>query len=748
MPAQATRITQLICSALSLDVDQGRWRALTRQVEDAAPLPVRLRSIGGAVDLGYLERDLSPDDLREAVRDGSTPLILLPADSAAALVLLPGAPAAVIEVARDGTEQALGAPSDADDALADVLLARLAAAGAISALIPLALRSATSAFGDGAPHAAVGSHRPEASVEHLSPVERTFALFARERREILTVFFYATLSGGLSLILPLAVGGIVQLVQGRLFLQPVIVLISFVILGTIGAGAIQIGILRVVERIQQRVFARMALEFAFRIPRIRYATSLEANLPEQMNRLFEAVAIQKGVQKLLVDVPTALLTTAFGLVLLTLYSPWFSVFAILVVVSLAGIIRWTGPEGLQTSIVESKYKYKAVHWLEEMARAFHAFKYAGDSTLPMERMDDVITGYLKFRKRHFAVLVKQTIALIGFKTFITAATLILGATLVQTNRLLLGQFVGAEVVIVTVLVGVEKLITSLATVYDVLTSVDKAGHVADLPLEARGGLAPIHDPTRGIAIETRDLRYRYPSASGASIQDVSVTITPGERVAIMGVDGSGRSTLLKLLGGLMDDYDGTIRYDGVTLRDLDRPAMRARVGQMLSWTDLFDGTIEENIAVGRAHVTPVDVREALDALHLTDEIQQLPEGMQTELTNGGRSLPAHLMNKLLVAQGIVGRPRLVVLDDFFQNLTTGVRTLIIRLLTDRARPWTVLAVSHDPQLLAAFDRLLIVHDGRIVRDGTFAELQHDPLCRRLLHQELLGADPASTFAER
>jgi ABC-type multidrug transport system fused ATPase/permease subunit len=198
----------------------------------------------------------------------------------------------------------------------------------------------------------------------------------------------------------------------------------------------------------------------------------------------------------------------------------------------------------------------------------------------------------------------------------------------------------------------------------------------------------------------------------------------------------------------MDDYDGTIRYDGVTLRDLDRPAMRARVGQMLSWTDLFDGTVEENISVGRSHISPADVREVLDALHLTDEIQQLPAGLQTELTNGGRSLPAHLMNKLLVAQGVVGNPRLVVLDDFFQNLTIGVRTLIIRLLTDRSRPWTVLAVSHDPQLVAAFDRLLVVHEGRIVRDGSFAELQHDPLCRHLLHQDLGSTEPVAPTPER
>jgi len=741
MSAQATRVNQRISESLGLDVEQSRWRALTRQVSSQVPLSGRLRSVGGAVDIGYLDRSLSPDDIRAAIRDGQLPIVLLDHTGEDAVVLTlesGGLPHAWL-IARDGSET----PLEAEPAqLAEVVLRRLGHTGSVPALAPMALRSPTADAGDSAPHSPLEGQAP-ADVEHRSPIDRTFALLAREKREILTIFFYATLAGGLSLILPLAVGGIVQLVQGRLFLQPVIVLISFVILGTIVAGVLQIGILRVVERIQQRLFARMALEFAFRVPRMKYAASLEQNLPEQMNRLFEAVAIQKGMQKLLIDVPTALLTVMFGLILLTVYSPWFSLFAVVVLFILYVIIRWTGPEGLATSIVESKYKYKAVHWLEEIARAFHAFKFAGDSTLPVERMDDVITGYIKYRKKHFAVLVKQTIALIGFKTFITAAVLIIGATLVQTNRLLLGQFVAAEVVIVTVLVGVEKLITSLATVYDVLTSVDKSGHVADLPLESRGGLAPVHTPGTGVAIEARDLRYRYPGAASASVDGVNLRIAPGERVGIMGVDGSGQSTLLKLLSGLIDDYDGTIRFDGVTLRDLDRPALRARIGQMLSWGDLFDGTVEENVSVGRAHITPLDVREALDDLQLTDEIQHLPQGIQTELRNGARNLPAHLANKLLVAQGIVGRPRLVVFDDFFQNLDAPSRGLIVRLLTDRGRPWTVVTVSHDPQLLAAFDRVLVVHEGRVVRDGTFAQLRNDPVCRSLMHDYLNDSSAVS-----
>ncbi len=84
----------------------------------------------------------------------------------------------------------------------------------------------------------------------------------------------------------------------------------------------------------------------------------------------------------------------------------------------------------------------------------------------------------------------------------------------------------------------------------------------------------------------------------------------------------------------------------------------------------------------------------------------------------------------------MGNPRLVVFDDFFQNLDAASRSLIIRMLTDRTHPWTVLAVSHDPQLLAAFDRILVIDNGRLVRDGSFEELRRDPLCRNLLHDSL------------
>jgi ABC-type bacteriocin/lantibiotic exporter with double-glycine peptidase domain len=319
--------------------------------------------------------------------------------------------------------------------------------------------------------------------------------------------------------------------------------------------------------------------------------------------------------------------------------------------------------------------------------------------------------------------------------------LVLGIALVQANQITLGQFVASEIIIITVLAGIEKLISSLATVYDMLTAVDKLGHVTDLPLEATGGLAlpaaPLLGPgvavaaTRGavgtsaLALSARGLTFRYEPGAEPAIRNFALEVRPGERVGITGYEGSGQTTLLKLFGGLLDGYEGALAVNGMPLRDLDRVAYRAAVGQLLSPDDLFDGTVEENITVGRSHISPTDVLRALERVGLGDWVQQQPSGLRTPISNGGRALPTHVVSRLLMAQAVVGRPRLVVVDDYYQNIEPDSRQHLVQCLMEHGEPWTLLLVSHDPQFLAACDRVLVLEDGRIVRDGPFDRLVSD-----------------------
>jgi len=723
-------VVQLVATALDIDGTPELRADLARR-QDEGSLEERLHAVGSVIGVAFLPRSLDAEGVRDAIAAESSPLVLMDNAGVNAVVVGLGRRQAAVHVSANGIQALL--PLDAAELRASI--SRLVG-NTPRALAPLHLGYGVDPLKSTLEMMVDTRSRTQtpAPAKPRSVFSRVFELLARDKRDIVILFSYAALAGVFALTLPLSVGAIVQLVQGGLILQPVVILIGYVVAGTIVSGVLQLLQLGVVERIQQRVFARMALEFTFRVPRIRYETAMQEDLPETMNRLFEAVAIQKSLSKFLLDTSTALLTVIAGLLLLTFYHPYFTFFGLSLLVVLWMILWFSGPKGLETSLMESKYKYRAVHWLEELARAFHAFKFAGRSTLGVQRMDEILTGYLTYRNKHFKVLMNQTLSIVVFRTLVVGGFLILGTQLVIDRQISLGQFVASEIVVVTVLAGVEKLILSMSTIYDLLTSAEKAGHVSDLPLDEVGGTA-LPRTARGMSIELRDVSYRYAPGTSNVLSGASLRIAPGERVAITGYEGAGRSTMLKLLTGLLGDYDGTMLVDGMPLRSLDRHVLREQVGQYLSSTDLFDGTIAENIAVGRPGLTVAHIQAAITAVGLTREIEEMPNGIHTMIAHGGRRLPHGLSIKLLFAQAIAGAPRMIAVDELFQNLPADERLRLVSLLTDASRPWTVIAVSHDPHLLAAMDRVIILDNGAVRRDANFAELRDDPYIRQLIEND-------------
>jgi ABC-type bacteriocin/lantibiotic exporter with double-glycine peptidase domain len=743
---QAVEALRLVTAALGTPATPTQLLAMTRDAARGSCVD-QLEHYGPQLELTFLSRAVSRRELEALLRNPGATMLLLPAD--------PSGPHALVAIDASAKDGMLAAWMIAPDGTTTPLIGRTppqlldAVRGALGDSIRVLspVRTASAVRGSRSPsaiampgeavddeHFAAGhgsaSYDERKIGRESQAVARLWSLVVRDRREIIVVFFYAALAGAFSLTLPIAVGGIVQLIQGGLLIQSATVLIVYAIAATIVVGTLQIMQLRVVERIHQRVFARMALEYTYRLTRIQYELSLRENLTETMNRMFEAVNIQKSVGKFLLDSSTAVVTIIFGLLLLALYHPYFILFGAVLVLALGAIFWVTGARGLGTSLLESKYKYVTVHWLEEIASAFHAFKFAGRSRLALERMDEILSSYLKYRQRHFRVLIQQTTAMVVFRTLILGGLLILGTMLVVNRQISLGQFVAAEIVVVTVLAGVEKLVLSLSVIYDMLTSVEKAGLVADLPLD-KAGSVELPDRAEGLAVEARDVRYRYRGGSEA-VRGVSLRIAPGERVALTGYRGAGRSTLLRLLGGLLENYEGTLLFDGRNVRELDVEQLRGRIGQVLSLTDLFDGTVQENVSVGRPGVDEAAVVEALRRVGILEEVQAMPLGLKTVLSHGGRSLPSHLATKLLLAQGFAGQPRLILFDDVFTNLPYSDRERLLAVLSDRSQPWTVLAVSHDPELLERFDRVLVLEDGRVVADGHFRELRDEPYMQVLV----------------
>jgi ABC-type bacteriocin/lantibiotic exporter with double-glycine peptidase domain len=562
--------------------------------------------------------------------------------------------------------------------------------------------------------------------EKLTPVKRLIRLLQTEKRDIIYISFYAVIIGLISLILPLGIQATVELISGGVFFSSVYVLIALVILGVLFSGGLQLVQISLVEYLQRRVFAKAALEFAFRIPRIRIESLFSNYAPELVNRFFDIMTIQKGLPKLLIDLSSGTIQILFGLLLLSLYHPFFVFFSIVLLLTLFVIFYFTGPKGLNTSIHESKYKYKVAHWLEELARAINSFKLAGNTDLPISRTDNHVSSYLKYRKSHFQILITQFTSIILFKAIITGGLLIMGTILVVNREITLGQFVASEVIIILILNSVEKIIMYMDVVYDLITAIDKVSQVTDLPLERTGGIdIPKKFYGQGYAIEAKELSYQYPNASQPILNNISLAIKPGEHVCLAGPGGSGKSTLTNILAGLQTDYRGVLTINNFSMRDLDLTHLRDKIAKNISQDDIFDGTILENITVGKPLESPEDAVEALQKVKLNDQVNMLPHGLHTALVSGGKGYSSTFISRLILARCLAKHPELIILNDFFIGMKKSDKLELIHCLTDKSNHWTLVAVSNDPLIMAACDRVIVLSEGTVVADSDFETLMKE-----------------------
>ena len=317
----------------------------------------------------------------------------------------------------------------------------------------------------------------------MTPLERFYSLLRLDRKDVLQIIFYAIFSGLISLSLPLGIQAIINFIQSGRISTSWIVLIVLVVLGVIFVGILSLMQLRITENLQQKLFVRSSFEFAYRLPKIKFEEIYSTYPPELANRFFDTLTIQKGTSKLLIDFSAALLQIAFGIILLSFYHPFFIVFGFFLAILLYSIFKFSYHQGLDSSLKESKYKYKVAGWLQEIARNNFSFRRQNNFDFALQKNNNLVSNYLNYREKHFSIIQRQFTQLILFKVIITASLLLIGGFLVLNQQMNIGQFVAAEIVILLVINSVEKLILGLETFYDVLTSIEKIGQVTDMNLE-------------------------------------------------------------------------------------------------------------------------------------------------------------------------------------------------------------------------------------------------------------------------
>jgi len=546
---------------------------------------------------------------------------------------------------------------------------------------------------------------------------------------------YAVVAGLINLSLPLGVQAIIGLIAGGGISASWAVLVAFIVVGALLTGFLRLMQLSVMEYLQRRIFTDAAIEFAVRIPRFNLELMRREHLPELINRFFDTQTIQKGLPKLLIDGSTAVLQILLSLLLLSFYHTTFVLTSLLLLGVLGLFFRWTAPLGLQTSLKESKYKYKIAFWLEEVGRVASTFKLAGENRFPLEQTDELTINYLDARAKHWRILLSQMIGSVLFRAFVLGGFLILGSLLVMENQLNIGQFVAAEILVLFIVDSVEKLIMLYETGYDVLTATEKIGQVTDLPIEREGGIrVEEFSDKKPLEVEFRNLSYQYDDAESPVLKDLTLTIRAGERLAIAGYNGSGKSTLMQILSVARRDFTGSLLFNGLSKRNLDLRSLREHIGDYSSQEDVFMGTIRQNITLGRSNISLQRVLEVCENIGLSEFIQDCQKGIDTKLQPGGKNMPRSIITKLLVARAVIADPNLLVMEDPLGNLNFRDRLRISQMLTDQSHAWTFVAITEDPLLASLCDRVVVLKDGQFIFEGTFKAVQKTEHYERIFRE--------------
>ncbi|MBK9482241.1 MAG: ABC transporter ATP-binding protein [Bacteroidetes bacterium] len=545
-------------------------------------------------------------------------------------------------------------------------------------------------------------------MKQQSPLKKLLDLILLDKQEVISIYFYAILSGLVQLSLPIGVQAIIGFVMGATMVTSIYVLIFLVVLGVLMVGVMKINQMRIIEKVQQKIFTRNAFAFAEKIPNLDLQAMDKYYLPEKVNYFFDTLNVQKGLSKILLNIPTASIQILFGLLLLSLYHPFFIAFGIILIVILFTILKLTSTKGLASSLEESSHKYAVVAWLEEMAKVIKSFKFSQGTHFNLQKTDESLVKYIEARTTHFKVLLFQYKTLVFFKVAITTAMLVVGTTLLLRQQLNIGEFIAAEIVILSVINAVEKLIVNLDSAYDVVTGLEKLSIITESPSEKDGN--EILNVNHGVEIQLNNVHFYYHEKVPV-LSNINLSIPAKSLVCITGEEESGKSSLLKLLSGSYRSFEGSILYNLIPLLNYRLESVRAATGIMLNQQEVFAGTVYENISLGKNSLSVERIMTLAKELGIEQFITSLPQGFETIIDTAGKKLASTFVKKILLLRALVHNPHLLLLEEPWMGLEETTRYLIIKYLIKKSATSTVIIVSNDSSFIQQCSMVIEMKNG-------------------------------------
>ncbi len=316
----------------------------------------------------------------------------------------------------------------------------------------------------------------------LSSLDTLLGLTKPLRKNVKQIYFLALLQGVFYLSIPIGIQAIVTYTMAGEMSSSLFLLATLTIISVVFLGLFQLWQLRINEEFQQRLLSEVGIKFSEKFTRLSPGLYQKANVASKVNQFFEVLTLQKGLTKILLDFSFSIFSIILGLIVLSLYSGIFSIFALISTLLLFLLIRKYGKNTMEVSLIESHRKYAFINSLHSL---FKGIKHS-DTINPVNEdellnvANDSLTAFLTDSTKTYKMLDIQYKSVLLFKVFFTAAVLFVGIYMVQSGQLNIGQFIATEIILLVIINAIEKLVVNLKTLYDVITAAEKINQVLQL----------------------------------------------------------------------------------------------------------------------------------------------------------------------------------------------------------------------------------------------------------------------------
>jgi len=436
----------------------------------------------------------------------------------------------------------------------------------------------------------------------------------------------------------------------------------------------------------------------------------------------DMTALQSGLQFVPLYAIRDSLTIVVMLAVMFLTNAKFALVALLAIPMAAGVL----------GVLGRKLRSSGRRGQEVMGEIYHRFQESLQGMLVVKSFNYEKGAIAKFRKEndeffHQMMRYFRATALSGplmefLGSLVIAAIVWLGGRAIGAGEMKPGEFAVFLGCFFTAYGPIKNLAQMNATLQLALASAERIFSVLDEKPTVVEPESPRHFPKLSHGIVFDKVSFRYPSRDNWALREVSLTIAPGEVVAIAGPSGSGKTTLVHLLLRLFDPTEGRITIDGVDLKEMSSHDLREHVGLVSQETILFNDTVFGNVAVGREGATRLEVEEALKVADASDFVSSFAQGLDAPLGDRGARLSGGQRQRLAIARAVLKDPKLLVLDEATSNLDAGseraVQTAMERLFPGR----TVIMIAHRLSTVQKADRIVVMRHGRIEEVGSHGEL--------------------------